>query len=74
MPAIEKEREVAVAELKEALAARAEFIAIAAHELRIPLNILTLMWRILFSDGRPHFCSRISHRRNSRCWATWLTL
>src|SRR5579862_3610004 len=45
--AIEKEREVAVKELKEALAARDEFIAIAAHELRNPLNVLTLIWRIL---------------------------
>jgi PAS domain S-box-containing protein len=45
--AIEKERGVAIEELKEALAARDEFIAIAAHELRNPLNILTLMWRIL---------------------------
>jgi PAS domain S-box-containing protein len=43
---IEQERERAVNDLKKALAARDEFIAIAAHELRNPLNVLTLMWRI----------------------------
>jgi PAS domain S-box-containing protein len=44
--AIEREREEAFKELKRALAARDEFIAIAAHELRNPLNVLTLMWQI----------------------------
>ena len=44
--AIEREREAALDGLKEALATRDEFIAIAAHELRNPLNILSLMWII----------------------------
>jgi len=51
--AAERERTSALESLKEALAARDEFIAIAAHELRNPLNILNLMWRISGSQGRP---------------------
>jgi PAS domain S-box-containing protein len=44
---IEREREAALQQLAEALAGRDEFIAIAAHELRNPLNVLTLLWHIL---------------------------
>jgi PAS domain S-box-containing protein len=50
---VERERERAVNDLKKALAARDEFIAIAAHELRNPLNVLTLMWRILERSENP---------------------
>jgi PAS domain S-box-containing protein len=49
--ATERERETALRQLSEALASRDEFIAVAAHELRNPLNVLTLLWRIL--DRRP---------------------
>jgi PAS domain S-box-containing protein len=44
---IESEREAALQQLRAALAGRDEFIAVAAHELRNPLNILSLMWRLL---------------------------
>jgi PAS domain S-box-containing protein len=43
----EREREAALQQLALALAARDEFIAVAAHELRNPLNVLTLLWQIL---------------------------
>jgi PAS domain S-box-containing protein len=44
---IEREREVALQQLAEALNTRDEFIAVAAHELRNPLNVLTLLLQIL---------------------------
>jgi PAS domain S-box-containing protein len=44
---IEREREAALQQLADALAARDEFIAVAAHELRNPLNVLMLLWQIL---------------------------
>jgi PAS domain S-box-containing protein len=44
---LELEREAALKQLAEAVAGRDEFIAIAAHELRNPLNVLSLLWRIL---------------------------
>ena len=43
----EREREAALQQLAEALATRDEFIAVAAHELRNPLNVLTLLWQIV---------------------------
>jgi PAS domain S-box-containing protein len=43
----EREREQARQQLAEALAGRDEFIAMAAHELRNPLNVLTLLWRLM---------------------------
>jgi PAS domain S-box-containing protein len=43
--AAEREREAILQQLSEALAGRDEFIAVAAHELRNPLNVLTLLWR-----------------------------
>ena len=39
---LESERESARAQLVEALAARDEFIAVAAHELRNPINVMVL--------------------------------
>jgi PAS domain S-box-containing protein len=51
---IETERETALQQLAAALAARDDFIAVAAHELRNPLNILSLMWWIFDrSPGAP---------------------
>jgi PAS domain S-box-containing protein len=50
---VEQEKERAVNDLKKALAARDEFIAIAAHELRNPLNVLTLMWSIFERSENP---------------------
>ncbi len=44
---MEREREANRKELAEALAGRDEFIAVAAHELRNPLNALALLWRLL---------------------------
>jgi PAS domain S-box-containing protein len=44
---MEREREVVRQQLAEALAGRDEFIAVAAHELRNPLNVLVLLWRLL---------------------------
>ena len=44
---VEREREAALEQLAGALAARDQFVAVAAHELRNPLNVLTLLWRIL---------------------------
>jgi PAS domain S-box-containing protein len=44
---LETERDVALQKLTAALAGRDEFIAVAAHELRNPLNVLTLLWRLL---------------------------
>ncbi len=41
------EREAAMDKLSETLAGRDEFIAIAAHELRNPLNVLNLLWRLM---------------------------
>jgi PAS domain S-box-containing protein len=43
----EREREAAREQLANALAERDEFIAVAAHELRNPLNVLTLLWRLM---------------------------
>jgi PAS domain S-box-containing protein len=45
--AMEREREATQQQLAEALASRDEFIAVAAHELRSPLNALVLLWRLL---------------------------
>ncbi len=44
---MEREREAVRQQLAEALAGRDEFIAVAAHELRNPLNVLTLLWQIM---------------------------
>ena len=44
---LESERESARAQLVEALAARDEFIAVAAHELRNPINVMVLLWQVL---------------------------
>ncbi|MGH7933394.1 MAG: PAS domain S-box protein, partial [Candidatus Binataceae bacterium] len=47
-------REKAQTELAETLDARAEFIAVAAHELRNPLNVLTLTVQLLYrKSGDP---------------------
>jgi PAS domain S-box-containing protein len=45
--AMEREREATRKQLAEALAGRDEFIAVAAHELRNPLNALVLLWHLL---------------------------
>jgi PAS domain S-box-containing protein len=44
---LELERESARAQLVEALAGRDEFIAVAAHELRNPINVMVLLWQVL---------------------------
>jgi len=44
---MERERETTRLQLAEALAGRDEFIAVAAHELRNPLNALVLLWQLL---------------------------
>jgi len=44
---MERERESIRKELADALAGRDEFIAVAAHELRNPLNAMVLNWRLL---------------------------
>jgi PAS domain S-box-containing protein len=44
---MERERESTRLQLAQALAARDEFIAVAAHELRSPLNALVLLWQLL---------------------------
>jgi PAS domain S-box-containing protein len=44
---LEREREIAQQQLVQAVAARDDFIAVAAHELRNPLNVLMLVWRLL---------------------------
>jgi PAS domain S-box-containing protein len=44
---LEREREVTQQQLAEALAGRDEFIAIAAHELRNPLNVLVLLGQLM---------------------------
>ena len=44
---LELERESARAQLVEALAARDEFIAVAAHELRNPINVMVLLGQVL---------------------------
>jgi PAS domain S-box-containing protein len=43
----ERDRDTAIEELAKAVAERDEFIATAAHELRNPLNVLTLLWRLM---------------------------
>lgn len=43
---VEHDREIAHHQLAEAVAARDEFIAIAAHELRSPLAVLALLWEM----------------------------
>jgi PAS domain S-box-containing protein len=48
---VEAEREAALQQLATALTARDDFIAVAAHELRNPLNVLSLLWRILDRSG-----------------------
>jgi len=63
---LEREREEALNKLAEALAARDEFIAIAAHELRNPLNILTLLWRILDRAPSQIETSRVNLIQKSR--------
>ncbi len=44
---LEQERELVHQQLLATLAARDDLIAIAAHELRNPLNVLTLMWQLM---------------------------
>ncbi len=44
---MEQQRETALEKLAEAVNSRDEFIAIAAHELRNPLNVMTLLFRVL---------------------------
>jgi PAS domain S-box-containing protein len=44
---MEREREETRQQLAEALAGRDEFLAVAAHELRSPLNALVLLWQLL---------------------------
>jgi PAS domain S-box-containing protein len=43
----EQEYEAVRQQLAQALAGRDEFIAVAAHELRNPLNVLALLWRVM---------------------------
>jgi PAS domain S-box-containing protein len=43
----ERERDLARKQLAEAVASRDELIAVAAHELRNPLNVLTLVWQLM---------------------------
>lgn len=51
---MEREREMALEQLAEALASRDEFIAVAAHELRNPLNVLMLLWRLMDRNENPN--------------------
>ena len=51
---IERERELARQQLVNAIAGRDDFIADAAHELRNPLNVLMLVWRLLDRVAREH--------------------
>lgn len=44
---LERERELAQKQLAEAVASRDDLIAVAAHELRNPLNVLTLVWQLM---------------------------
>jgi PAS domain S-box-containing protein len=59
---LERERESALQKLAEALAARDDFIAVAAHELRNPLNVLELMWALL--ERTPAFSGASAQARN----------
>jgi PAS domain S-box-containing protein len=58
---MEREREANRQQLAEALAGRDEFIAVAAHELRNPLNAVVLLWQLL--ERMPGF-TRASAEKN----------
>jgi len=63
---MEREREAALERLSEALAGRDEFIAIAAHELRNPLNVLMLLWQLMDRTQGHSSASRESLIERSR--------
>jgi len=63
---MEREREAALERLSEALAGRDEFIAIAAHELRNPLNVLMLLWQLMDRTQSHSSVSRESLIERSR--------
>jgi PAS domain S-box-containing protein len=63
---MEREREAALERLSEALAGRDEFIAIAAHELRNPLNVLMLLWQLMDRTQSHSSASRESLIERSR--------
>jgi PAS domain S-box-containing protein len=59
---LEREREIVRQQLIEAIAARDDFIAVAAHELRNPLNVLMLVWELL--ERVAGFSSKSGELRN----------
>jgi PAS domain S-box-containing protein len=59
---LEQDREFVRQQLVEAVAARDDFIAVAAHELRNPLNVLMLVWQLL--DRVSGYSARSSQVKN----------
>jgi PAS domain S-box-containing protein len=71
---MEREREAMMKQLAEALAGRDEFIAVAAHELRNPLNVLTLLWRLMDRTSRSSMAAERNLFEKSQAQLTRLSL
>lgn len=67
--ALEEERTLLLAETREALRLREEFLAVASHELRTPLTPLSLKLQVLLREAREHpelpFARRVEERLES---------